>query len=119
MEKNEEKKYIYKSIEKLFTKEELFLHNKTTEAILKCQKYFRDKYDPSIVSLRDISIFVKFVEFFKIYFIIKNKYENRNNNEKNNKIRSIICSIYLCYYFRLKDEMVRSNFDIVFRNILL
>jgi len=49
------------------------------------------------------------------YFIKKNVCEERINNERNNKIRSIICSIYLCYYIRLVDEKKRTNFDVDLR----
>jgi hypothetical protein len=50
------------------------------------------------------------MEFFKKYFTIKNEKEERENNEKNNKLRSIICSIYLCYYIRLTNDTIRSKF---------
>ena len=91
----------------------------TTEAISQCHIYLRIKYDPSVVSLREIARFSKCIEFFKNYFTIKNKYENRINNENNNKIRSIICSIYLCYYIRLTDQNIRFNFETKLRPILL
>ena len=117
--KIDEKQYIYSIIEKLFTQEEKFLHEMTTEAISQCHIYLRKKYDPSVVSLREIARFFKCIEFFIKYFTIKNKYENRQNNEKNNKLRSIICSIYLCYYIRLTDDEIRSNFEAELSPILL
>ena len=100
----DEKKYIHSIIEKLFTEQEKDLHEATTEAISECHKYLRKTFDESVVSLREISRFKKCIEFFKKYFEIKNHYEERSNNEKNNKIRSIICSVYICYYIRLTDE---------------
>ena len=100
----DEKKYIYNMIKRLFTNEESYLHEITTNAILKCHKYLRSIFDDSIVSLREITRFVKCVDFFEKYFTRKNEYLKRYNNEKNNKLRSIICSIYLCYYIRLIDE---------------
>ena len=48
----------------------------------------------------------------------KNNFENKNNNEKNNKLRGIICSIYICYYFRLNDFMIRNKFDSYLKIIL-
>ena len=107
----DEKKYIHSIIEKLFTQEEQFLHEMTTEAISQCHLYLRKKFDPSVVSLREIARFFKCIEFFNHYFTTKNNYEKRQNNEKNNKLRSIICSIYLCYYIRLTDQEIRFNFE--------
>ena len=115
----DEKKYIRSIIDKLFTSEEKNLHEMTTEAISQCHIYLRTKYDPSVVSLREISRFSKCIEFFQNYFTIKNKYLKRDNNEKNNKLRSIICTIYLCYYIRLTNKEIRENFEAVLRPILL
>ena len=115
----DEKKYIHSIIEKLFTKQEKDLHESTTEVISECHKYLRNTFDPSVVSLREISRFSKSLEFFQKYFNIKNNFEKRNNNEKNNKLRSIICSIYICYYIRLTDDRKRNNFDNLLRPALL
>ena len=105
-----EKKYIRSIIEKLLTPEELNLHEMTTEAISKFHIYLRTVYDPSVVSLREISRFSKCIEFFQNYFTIKNNHLKRENNEKNNKLRSIICSIYLCYYIRLTNKISKKKF---------
>ena len=115
----DEKKYIYSIIENLFTKEEKNIHEITKEAISKCHVYLRNIYDSSVVSLREIARFSKCVEFFMEYFTKKNKFEDRPNNIKNNKIRSIICSIFLCYYIRLTESKIRTNFDVNLRPILL
>ena len=121
---NDEKKYIKNIIQILFTKEEEKLHNLTTEAISICHIFLRKLFDndPSIVSLRDITRFKIIVEFFEDYFIKKNEYINiKINNEKKkvNKIKSIICSIYICYYFRLINEESRGSFDNTLKKILL
>ena len=127
----DEKKYIFSIIEKLFTNDEQNLHETTRDAIFECHKFLRETFDTSVVSLREISRFTKCVEFFQYYFTVKNEYENKlnenqngkkNNNEskeKLNKIKSIICSIYLCYYIRLIDEEKRTRFNSRLRNILL
>ena len=115
----DEKKYIHSIVEKLFTEQEKDLHEATTEVISECHKYLRNTFDPSVVSLREISRFSKCIEFFQKYFTIKNNFEKRSNNEKNNKIRSIICSIYICYYIRLTNDKKRNNFDILLRPALL
>ena len=104
IDENDEKKYINSIIEKLFTEEEKDLHEYTTETISACHTHLRNEFDDSVVSLREIARFTKCVEFFKEYFAKKNKFLDRDNNEKNNKIRSIICSIYICYYIRLIDD---------------
>ena len=67
----DEKKYIYYIIEKLFTSEEKKLHEITREAIFECHKYLRVILGPSIISLREISRFIKLVIFFQKYFSIK------------------------------------------------
>ena len=118
----DEKKYINSIIENLFTKEEKDLHKYTTEAISQCHQYLRKEFDDSVVSLREIARFTKCVKFFQEYFKIKNKYLKRLDNEKNNKIRSIICSIYICYYIRLIDDNDRNQrpiFEAEIRALLL
>ena len=118
IDEEDEKKYIYSIIEGLFTKDEEDLHEITKEAISQCHIYLRNIYGSSVVSLREIARFTKCVEFFKKYFIKKNEYENRKNDDKNNKIRSIICSLYLCYYIRINNSATRNNFDVSLRPIL-
>ena len=130
LEDNNEKNYIKSIIHKLFIKEEEKLHDLTAEAISKCHIFLRRSFgnDPSIVSLREIARFKKCVEFFDDYFIKKNdflkmSYEIINNNDsetkKVNKIKSIICSIYVCYYIRLKNDNIRNNFDYFLRKTIL
>ena len=128
----DEKQYIYSIIEKLFTKDETNLHEITRDSIFECHKFLREFFDPSVVSLRDISRFLKYVEFLQKYYTIKNDYENEikknkiivekteniENKEKLYKIKSIICSIYLCYYIRL-NEYKRTIFNFRLRDILL
>ena len=126
IDEEDEKKYIHSIIEKLFTKEEKILHEITRDVISESHKYLRNTYDPSVVSLREIARFSKCIEFFMDYFAKKNDFytvkniiEKRINNIKNNKLRSIICSIYLCYYIRLTDQNIRFNFEAILRPFLL
>ena len=119
-----EKKYIRSIIQKLFTKEEEQLRDLTTEAIFKCHIFLREYFgnDPSIVSLREIARFKTCVEFFRDYFIKKNdqtKNKLDKETEKVYKIKSIICSIYLCYFIRLTNEDKRGKFDAELQQILL
>ena len=127
-----EKEYIYSIIEKLFPEEEKMLHEMTRDAIFEFHKLLREIYDPSVVSLRDVSRFFKYVKIYQKYFAIKYEYfnEQNENNHTNNenkkgnkeklqyKIKSIICSIYLCYYIKLTDEEKINNFNFQLRNIL-
>ena len=125
IDSEDEKKYIHSIIQKSFSKEENILHNLTRDAISLCHIYLREKFDASVVSLREIARFSKCIEFFNNYFDIKNKFENKKskkyieNNKNNNKLRSIICSIYLCYYIRLTSQELRSQFEQKLRPILL
>ena len=96
----------------------------TTEAISKCHIFLREcfGYDPSVVSLREIARFKTCVEFFQDYFLKKNnqsKHSIDKETEKVYKIKSIICSIYLCYYIRLTNEGRRGNFEYQLKDILL
>ena len=117
----DEKIYIDNIIQKLFDKDEEKLHKLTTEAISNCHIFLRHNYrDPSIVSLRDISRFIKIVEFFQDYYQKKNYLDPIDDDiKKLYKIKSIICSIYLCYYIRLKDGYKRSIFDHTLQKSLL
>ena len=121
IDEEDERKYIYKMIEKLFSKEEIKLHEITIDSILECHKFLRKRFGPSIVSLRDISRFYKIVKFFQKYFSIKDEYLNKDikGKEKLYKIKSIICSIYICYFIRLNDFCIRANFEHILMKILL
>ena len=132
LQEEDEKKYIKSIIQILFTEEEEKLHDLTTEAISMCHIFLRKSFgdDPSIVSLREIARFTKSVEFFEDYFLKKYNFllENSENKpiklsiddrKKLYKIKSIICSIYLCYYIRLTNEEKRANFENELQEILL
>ena len=124
LNEEDEKIYIYIIIEKLFNKNEEKLHEATKDVLFKCHKYLRNIFDPSVVSLRDVSKFSKLFEFFKKYFAIKRKYKEledykTENNEKFDKILSIIISVYLCYYIRLNDDQKRFVFNLELRGSLI
>ena len=126
----DEKIYISNIIENLFTKDEKKLHELTRDAIFECHKFLRNYFGESIVSLREISRFSKCFKFFQKYYTIKSEYENEINQikykETNDegskiklfKIKSIICSIYLCYYIRLNYEK-RAELDCILQDKLL
>ena len=120
-----ERKYIESilKVENIFAKQEDEALDYTAEAISKCHIFLRSTFeDPSIVSLREITRFVKCVEFFQKYFKKKEYLQNNNPNDnknKVNKIKSVICSIYLCYYIRLINVGQRSKFDSDLKQTLL
>lgn len=72
----------------------------------------RQKLDPSVVSLREIARFSRCLKFFIDYYKKKNYFERQKGNEKLEKIKSIIISIYICYYIRLTIKQAREEFDI-------
>ena len=105
----------------IFNKNETKLHELTTEAISECHKFLRNYYnDPTISSLREIARFRECIEFFEDYFIKKNN-ENEINDDKKilYKIKSIICSLYCCYYIKIISNEKRAEFDFNLRNILI
>ena len=110
----DEKKYIKSIIQIIFNKDEEELLKLTTEAISKCHIFLRRTFqDPSIVSLREIVRFTKYVEFFQDYFLKKNSQSKNkidDDTKQYYKIKSIICSIYLCYYIRLTNDKKRCQF---------
>ena len=107
----DEDKYIRSIISKHFDKNEEILKEKTKNIISACHKFLKKEFDSSIVSLRDISRFTKFYKFFIDYYKKKNKINNQTGNEEIEKIKSIILSIYICYYIRLTDKEERGEFD--------
>ena len=119
LNEEDEKKYIYSNIENCFTKEENNLLMLATKVISKCNRYISGCLDPLEVSLGDLYKFKRLLYFFEYYFKRKNEYEKRTNNKKNNKLRSIICAIYLCYFYKLTELEHRNNFELEIRYDLL
>ena len=121
---DDEKKYIRSIIQKLFNQDEEKLRDLTTDAISKCHIFLRKSFgdDPSIVSLREIARIKTCVEFFMDYFPKKNDQIKNNLDDETIKlyqIKSIICSIYLCYYIRLTNDEKRGKFDAILQKTLL
>ena len=129
------KNYIKKLISNDFNKKDQKLKDITKDIISGCHKYLRKILDPSCVSLREISRFSKCLVFFIEYFRKKNKYYKKMMDDKitnesgksiskdnylklfesyndiTEKIKSIIISIYICYYIRLTLKADRDYFD--------
>ena len=117
---DDERKYIKSIISKNFNQDEEDLKEKTTNIISACHKLLKQKLDPSVVSLREIARFSRCLKFFIDYYKNKNDFEDhQKGNEKLEKIKSIIISIYICYYIRLTEKQVREEFDINLMNEFL
>ena len=117
---DDERKYIKSIISKNFNQDEEDLKEKTTNIISACHKLLRQKLDPSVVSLREIARFSRCLKFFIDYYKNKNDFEDhQKGNEKLEKIKSIIISIYICYYIRLTEKQAREEFDINLMNEFL
>ena len=118
----DEKKIIFHNLNKLFTKEEKNLQKNTLEAIFNCRRYLRNIYDYSIVTIKDISRFLKLVQFFMKYYEIKEECLDKTDKKQNIllfKIKSIICSLYIYYYTKLINESDKNNFEYELKYVLL
>ena len=123
--KKDEEKYIKAIIEKIFNKDEEELKEKTTEMLCEAHNFIREKGDVSSISLREIKRFKKCYYFFRKYYNNKNKIleEEGNIKEKNYndegvlKIKSIILSLFTCYYLKIPDLALRAQFDTLINGI--
>ncbi len=109
LEKKNEDQYISSIISDIIPDQKL--KEATKNVISKCHDYLRNTYDPSVVSLREMKRFKKIYNFLIKYFENKEKVTKESRSEESTKLKSIIISIYLCYYIRLVDGTTRSNFD--------
>jgi energy-coupling factor transporter ATP-binding protein EcfA2 len=110
LEKENEDQYISSIISDIIPEKKL--KEATKNAISKCHDYLRETFDPSVVSLREMRRFKKIYNTLLKYFDNKKKLNpEKSGTEESNKLKSIIISIYLCYYSRLVDKTTRSNFD--------
>ena len=110
LEKKNEDQYIASIISDIIPDKNL--KEATKNVISKCHDYLRDIFDPSVVSLREMKRFKKIFRFLIKYFENKKKlYPEKSGNSESTKLKSIIISIYLCYYIRLVDATNRTNFD--------
>ena len=108
--KEDEDRYILSIISDIIP--DLNLREATKNVISKCHDYLRNTFDPSVVSLREMKRFKKLYYFMIKYYENKKKLEpTKSGTEESKKLKSIIISIYLCYYIRLVDVTTRTNFD--------
>ena len=125
----DEKKYISSIISKFFEKKddnnniinddyENKLKIKITEIIFKCRQILWQYFDRSVVSLRELSRFTKVCEFFMDYYKNKRKCSEKEIEKVENeityrvdKLKSIINSVYLCYFIRLVTNNDRTYWN--------
>ena len=111
IKKEEKLQYISNIISDIIPEQKL--KEATVSIISKCHDFLRLNFDPSNVSLRNINWFKKLYCFFIEYYKNKAKlFKKKSGTDESNKLKSIIISIYLCYYVRLSDTKIRSNFDL-------
>ena len=118
LSKPDEEKYIGAIIEVLFEEDEEDLKEITKNIIFTAHTFVRDKGDVSSVSLRELSKFKQCFYFFQEYYENKKKVltkeeieEEKLKDEKIVKIKSIILSLYICYYLKISDLDNREKFD--------
>ena len=131
LEEKDERKYISKIIKpalrKVFKnyKEDKINYKKikalSKDMIFEAQKFIRDNYDKSSVSLREVKRYNVFFKFF--FYYLKDKKEKLNYlvNEKSKKFDygkltefelqeyAINLAIFICYYIRISDKKLREN----------
>ena len=109
LEKKNEDQYISSIISDIIPDPKL--KEATKNVISQCHDYLRKTFDPSVVSLREMKRFKKIYLFLLKYYENKKKLDpKKSGSEESIKLKSIIISIYLCYYSRLVDQNTRSNF---------
>ena len=133
LEEKDEKKYILKIIEPSLKKilknykddseENKEIIDLAKNMIFEAQKFIRDNYDMSSVSLREVKRYNILFEFFFNY--LKNKKQNFSNFVKNDntlkfeydKLKdfdlqkyAINLAIYICYYIRISNKNLREKF---------
>ena len=129
LEEKEEKQYISKIIEpsiiKIFKKCRGNIKNITEierlaeDMIFEAQKFIKDNYDISSVSLRDVKRFNIVYEFFFDYLKNKKGILNKNDSlqlefgkitEYDLQKYAINLAIYICYYIRISNKNLREKF---------
>jgi len=139
LSKDDEDRYIISILSKHFVDFDKDLINIVKEIISESHLYLRNLYGPSIVSLREITRFLKLYDNLIKYYRYKDelkqeikkkeregdniekkinknikkivKKDNKNENIKLYQIKSLILATYLSYYIRLIDTDRRTNFE--------
>ena len=139
LSKEDEKMYVLSIIERYFDKmkkgseKEIKIYglinvdsnkieigkNNIINCIVFCHNYLKEKYDDSLISLRDIRRFIIFYDWFLKYLINESTMKDIYNNDSEKLLKDCLnLTIYLCYYLRLSDVSSRKDFKIKMTQIL-
>jgi len=128
LSEDDEEKYIKEIIKDIYDNNEEDLKEISTKMLLAGHKFVREYGDVSSVSLREINRFKRCYYFFIKYYEAKkcalkeeNKEEEINRLNLNDNIivkkKSIILSLYTCYYMKISNLELRKTFDAKIKEI--
>jgi len=128
LSEDDEEKYIKEIIKDIYDNNEEDLKEISTKMLLAGHKFVREYGDVSSVSLREINRFKRCYYFFIKYYEAKkcalkeeNKEEEINRLNLNDiiivKKKSIILSLYTCYYMKISNLELRKTFDAKIKQI--
>ena len=101
-DKDSEDQYFFSIISDIIPDKKL--KEVTITAISKCHEFLRSFFDSAEILLRELIRFKKLYLFFIKYYQNKRKlYPKKSGTDESIKLKSIIISIYICYYIRLND----------------
>ena len=82
-------------------------------SIFFCHNYLKERFDNSLISLRDIKRFIIFYDWFLKYLINESTQQNLYQNYGNKLLKDCLnLTLYICYYLRLSDMDLRKDFRI-------
>ena len=119
LSKEDEEKYIKAIIEDIFNENEEELKDVSTKILCEGHTYVKNNGDSSLVSLREINRFKMCFKFFQNYYENKKIVLNENDIQNDQTIikkKSIILSLYTCYYLKISDNRLRSQFNNQIKN---
>lgn len=122
--KEDEEKYIKAIIEDIFNENEEELKEVSTKMLFEGHTYVRKNGDSSLVSLREINRFKKCFKFFEKYYenkkLVLDEKDIKNENLDDQTVikkKSILLSLYTCYYLKISDLNLRAEFDTQIKSV--
>ena len=83
------------------------------DTIIFCHNFLKDRFDDSLVSLRDIRRFIIFYDWFLKYLINESTQKDFYKDNSQKLLKDCLnLTIYLCYYLRISDITLRNEFKI-------
>ena len=109
---------VLQILRKLISNQNLLnnIENIAVNAIFDAQEFIKNNFDISSVSLREVRRWGILFEWF--INLLKNPFFSENFNFENEKIYiySLNLSIYLCYYIRIFNKLLRKEFVNLMKN---